>query len=254
MSDFEVIVLGVGDAFSEIHRPTALLLACDGFCLGVDCPDGYLAALRSASERAGRQLPACAIDHVLITHVHGDHMNGLEGYAFYKHLVEGGRIRLLTSPEVHACIWEQRLRASMGTLWDGQQHRQMGFDDYFEHLPLSWSEPTKVGPFTIRARRTCHHVPTSALFVEAAGRTLGYSSDTAYDPELIAFLEPADLIIHETNLGPGHTPYETLAALSAALRARMRLIHYPDEFDLGSSVISPLREGEVLSLGGASHA
>jgi ribonuclease BN (tRNA processing enzyme) len=246
MPGFEVIVLGVGDVFSEIHRPTALLLVCDGFHLGVDCPDGYLAALRSASERSGRRLSASAIDHVLITHVHGDHMNGLEGYAFYKHLVEGGRLRLLTSPEVRACIWNQRLSASMGMLWDGQQHRQMGFGDYFEHLPLSWSEPTTVGPFTLRARRTRHHVPTSALLVEAAGRTLGYSSDTSFDPELLAFLEPADLIIHETNLGPAHTPYAALAALPEALRLRMRLAHYPDAFNTACSAIAALHEGDVL--------
>lgn len=249
MSSFEVVVLGVGDAFSQWHRPTALLLICDDFHLAIDCPDGYLAALCSASASTGRQLTASRIDHVLITHLHGDHMNGLEGYAFYKHFVEGKRTHLLISPEVRACIWEQRLAASMGVLWDGQQHRPIGFDDYFDYLPLSWSEPTSVGPFTIRTRRTIHHVPTSALLVEAVGRTLGYSCDTAFDPELIAFLEPADLIIHETNFGPGHTPYSRLAELPAALRARMRLVHYPDGFDVQGSVISPLCEGEVLSLG-----
>jgi ribonuclease BN (tRNA processing enzyme) len=82
--------------------------------------------------------------------------------------------------------------------------------------------------------------------VEAGGRTLGYSADTAFDPELIAFLEPADLIIHETNFGPAHTPYSALAALPAELRAKMRLIHYADGFDTEASNIVALREGEVL--------
>jgi ribonuclease BN (tRNA processing enzyme) len=82
--------------------------------------------------------------------------------------------------------------------------------------------------------------------IEAAGRTLGYSSDTAFDPKLISFLEPADLIVHETNLGPAHTPYAALAALPAELRARMRLIHYSDGFDAAASNITALREGEVL--------
>lgn len=82
--------------------------------------------------------------------------------------------------------------------------------------------------------------------IDAAGRTLGYSSDTAFDPELITFLEPADLIIHETNLGPAHTPYASLAALPAELRSRMRLIHYMDSFDTEAGVIQSLREGAVL--------
>jgi ribonuclease BN (tRNA processing enzyme) len=247
MSRLEVIILGVGDAFSERHRPASLLLVFDNSYLGVDCPDGYLGALRAASERAGRELAPSTIDQLLITHVHGDHMNGLEGYAFHKRLVEGGRLRLLTSPEVRGCIWEQRLVASMGQLWDGQRHRQMEFDDYFEFLPLRWSEPITLGPFTIRIRRTIHHVPTSALLVEAGGRTLGYSSDTAYDPGLIDFLDAADLVIHETNLGPAHTPYTALAALPEPVRRRMRLIHYPDSFDPAQSAIAVLREGDVLA-------
>jgi len=246
MSNFEVIVLGVGDTFSERHHSTALLLVCDGFSLAIDCPDMYRSVLRSATESSGRTLSLSDIDHVLITHVHGDHMNGLEGATFYKHFVENKRINLVTSPEVRAAIWDERLKAPMSSLWDGQQFRQLHFDDYFDHVPLSWTSEIVVGPFRIRSRRTIHHVPTSALLVEAAGRKLGYSSDTAFDPELIAFLQPADLVIHETNLGPAHTPYASLAALPADIRARMRLIHYPDGFDIASSTIAALREGEVL--------
>ena len=88
--------------------------------------------------------------------------------------------------------------------------------------------------------------PTTALLIEAAGRKLGYSADTAFDPALIEFLAQADLIIHETNLGPAHTPYTSLAALPAELRARMRLVHYPDTFDTATSNIVALGEGDVI--------
>jgi ribonuclease BN (tRNA processing enzyme) len=246
MSKFEVTVLGVGDTFSEKHHSTALLLSCDGFQLAVDCPDMYRSVLRDARERSGRALDISDIDHVLITHVHGDHMNGLEGVAYYKHFVEGKQVKLVTSDEVRAVIWQERLKASMSTLWNGESFREMSFESYFEHVPLAWESDITIGPFRVKARRTIHHVPTSALLVETAGRTVGYSSDTAFDPGLIAFLEPADLIIHETNFGPAHTPYEALAALPGELRARMRLIHYSDVFDTASSNIMPLREGEVL--------
>lgn len=246
MSDFEIIVLGVGDTFSEKHHSTSVLLICDGFHLAIDCPDMYRGVLRDAATKAGRPLSLGDIDHMLITHVHGDHMNGLEGVAFFKHFVEGKRVSLLASPELRASIWDERLKASMSTLYNGKEYRALDFDDYFEHIPLSWSETVTVGPFRIRARRTLHHVPTSALFIEAAGRTLGYSSDTAFDPELLEFLAPADLILHETNFGPAHTPYEALAALPAELRVKMRLMHYADIFDTASSIITPLFEGEIV--------
>jgi ribonuclease BN (tRNA processing enzyme) len=246
MADFELIVLGVGDTFSEHHHSTSVLLRCDGFQLAIDCPDMYRGVLKAAADRCGRALSLFDLDHVLITHVHGDHMNGLEGAAFFKRFAQGRRVALVTSVEVRSNIWDERLKASMSALWDGQKFRELGFDDYFEHLPLAWSGETVVGPFKIRARRTIHHVPTSALLIEAAGRRLGWSSDTAFDPELIAFLEPADLIIHETNLGPAHTAYADLAALPAELRAKMRLIHYPDGFDEAASVIKLCHEGEIL--------
>ncbi|MFC1705665.1 MBL fold metallo-hydrolase [Planctomycetota bacterium] len=247
MSTFEVIVLGVGDAFSELHHGPSLLLTSGSFYLAVDCPDTYPAVLRRASERCGRSLALSSIDHVLITHVHGDHVNGLEAVAFYKHFAESKRVQLATSSEVREVIWDQRLKASMGSLWDGATYRTMAFEDYFDFTPLSWLAETVIGPFRIRTFRTVHHVSTSALLIEAAGRVLGYSCDTAFDRELIRFLEQADLIVHETNLGPAHTPYEALLSLPADVRRRMRLIHYPDGFDPEPDGIPLLCEGDVLS-------
>lgn len=245
---FEVIALGVGDTFSDRHHTSALLLSCDGFLLAVDCPDTYRRVVRDAAERSGRAIDLAEIDHMLITHVHGDHMNGLEGLAFYKHFVEQKRLHLAASADVRSVLWDQRLTASMGTLWNGETSRTLGFDDYFDFQSLSWTETNVIGPFRIRTRRTIHHVPTSALLVEAGGRVFGYSSDTAFDPELIRFLEPADLIVHETNLGPAHTAYADLDALPASLKQKMRLIHYPDGFEEAGSSIALLQEGDVLAV------
>ncbi|MBI3270801.1 MAG: MBL fold metallo-hydrolase [Planctomycetes bacterium] len=242
------MVLGVGDTFSERHCTSALLLCHDGFKLAIDCPDRYRGVLRGVAAACGRPLPLSEIQHVLITHVHGDHMNGLEGVAFWKRFAEGTRVQLLAAPEVRASLWEGRLRAPMESLWEGHEFRRMGFEDYFDHLPLSWSDAVEAGPFRIRARRTLHHVPTSALRIECAGRTLAYSADTAFDRGLVDWLSEADLIVHETNLGPAHTPYESLATLPEPLRRRMRLIHYPDGFDANAAAIAALREGEVLRL------
>ncbi len=236
------------EAGTTSAAPAAELPA--GFHLGIDCPDSYRAVLHSTASAARRELRLGDINDMLITHVHGDHMNGLEGVAYFKRFVESRRLRLIASREVREVIWEQRLLAPMGALWDGQRFEQMAFESYFDFQELSWTEETTVGPFTLRARRTKHHVPTSALLIEGGGQVLGYSADTAFDPDLLRFLEPADLIIHETNYGPAHSPYEALAALPGELRSKMRLIHYSDAFDCERSTIRPLREGEVLTLEG----
>ncbi len=245
---FDVLITGVGDAFSERHVSTSFVLVADGYRLAIDCPDRYRAVLRRAAARAKISLPFSELNDFLITHLHGDHVNGLEAVGFFKHFVEQRQVKLYAPPEVRADIWDRRLAVSMDKLWDGTSYRTMRFEDYFDFQELTWGAPTSIGPFTIASRRTIHHLPTAALMIEADGRRLGYSCDTAFDPQLIAFLEPADLIIHETNYGPAHTDAAALAGLPEALRAKMRLVHYPDEFAPDACGIALLHEGELLRL------
>ena len=66
-------------------------------------------------------------------------------------------------------------------------------------------------------------------------------------PSRAPWLAEADTIIHETNYGV-HTPYERLAALPESVRAKMKLIHYPDDFDIPRSTIECLHEGHLLDV------
>ena len=248
----KLYVLGVGDTFTEKHVTHALLLEAEGFRLAIDCPDSYRRVLRAAREKAGpahhAALDLFGIDDVLITHVHGDHMNGLEGVAYFKHFAQKKPLRLHTIAPVKEALWEQRLVASMGTLWNGQGFQKKSFDEYFAWNEVALEAATTIGPFTVTARTTKHHVPTSALLVEHGGHSIGISSDTAFDPDLIAFLARAELIVHETNHGPAHTAYADLLTCDESIKKKMHLIHYPDEFDLEKTEIPALREGQVLEL------
>jgi ribonuclease BN (tRNA processing enzyme) len=246
MSDFQVHVLGVGDTFSEHHNPTALVLDCAGHRLAIDCPDMYRKVLREYREKSGAQLRLSHIDAFLITHLHGDHINGLEGVAFFKRFAHQRRTRVHATPELTGDLWERRLSASMGQLFDGQAIAPQQLEDYLDLKQLDWHAPNAIGPFCIQLYRTLHHVPTCALRIAAGGRTLGYSCDTAFDPKLIDFLSPADLIIHETNLGAAHTPLSELSALPDSIKKKLRLIHYPDGFQTPNNSFAVAEEGELL--------
>jgi ribonuclease BN (tRNA processing enzyme) len=255
----KLYVLGVGDTFTEKHATHALLLEHEGFRLAIDCPDSYRRVLRQARDKGSNKgelastLDLFGIDDVLITHVHGDHMNGLEGVAYFKHFAQKKQLNLHTIAPVKDGLWTQRLVSSMGRLWNGETFRDLAFEDYFAWNALGLDAEgasTDVGPFTIRTRITKHHVPTSALFVTCkdAGKSIAISSDTAFDPELIAWLAPADLIVHETNYGPAHTAYSDLLTVDEEVKKKMRLIHYPDEFDIAGSAIPALLEGQVIDV------
>ena len=257
MSPFSFIPLGVGDAFSALYYSSCVALEAEGAWLLVDCPHPIRKMMREAGQAAGIPLDLDKVSGIALTHLHADHASGLEGFAFALHFAAGRKARLVAHPEVAAGLWEGHLAAGMGqTLPEPQgKPEPHSLQDFFEVSHLPEGEVARVGPFAIECRRTIHHIPTTAFRIRAGGRCLGYSADTAFDPGLIEWLSAADLIVHETNLGV-HTPYEKLAALPEALRARMRLIHYPDDFNAKASVIEVLNQGRRYAVqdGRRGHA
>jgi ribonuclease BN (tRNA processing enzyme) len=231
------IPLGVGDAFTARYYTSCIAIEAEGRWLLVDCPHPIRKVLAEGSKGT---LDVPSFEAVVVTHLHADHSSGLEGFGYFSHFVARRKARLAAHPDISSRLWEGHLAAGMERLMPSADAAPVpkGFGDYFELVAL----PGRIGPFEIETRRTIHHLPTTALRIRAGGRTLGISSDTAFDPSLIAWLMEADLVIHETNYGV-HTPYEKLAALPEAERRKMRLIHYSDLFDPAASVIEPLVQG-----------
>ncbi len=239
------VPIGVGDAFTELSYGSSLLVMGGGKRLLIDFPDPPRKALREASRASGLDLRVETIDAAYLTHLHGDHVNGLEAMTFYRYFVEGRKLRLAAAQPVLDELWG-RLRPAMDQLVfaDGRPQR-MSLSDYFDIVPVPEGSRRRIGPFTLEVRRTRHHVPTFAVRVTCGGRTLAFSSDTSYDPGLIDWLSNgAHVIVHETNLGI-HTPYESLAALPTSIRRRIRLIHYPDGFQRRRTAIPCLRVGRI---------
>jgi ribonuclease BN (tRNA processing enzyme) len=246
-----VLPLGVGDAFSRRFYSSCLLVQAESTRVLVDCPHPLRKMLLEAQtpEDSKNPLDLGDIDAVVLTHLHADHCSGLESVGYFFRFVLGRKLPIYAHPEVSCRLWAGSLAAGMEQLYDANGVRQqMALDDYFELRPLSLHVATVIGPLTIHSRFTQHHVPTTAVRFETTAASVGYSADSRFDPSLIAWLDRADLIIHETNLGPSHTPYAKLLELSDALKRKMRLIHYPDEFSLAKSQIEPARQGVWLEI------
>src|SRR5262249_3539197 len=246
-----MLVLGVGDAFSARWYSSCLALEAEGTWLLIDCPHPIRKILREAGQKSGVPLDVGQFSGLVLTHLHADHSSGVEGLAFYaRYLLRDRRPALLAHPDVLARLWDHHLAGSME--WSipaaGQPANQRRLADFSDARPLDEAGPVQLGPFAVECRRTIHSIPTFALRIRAGGRCVGCSADTAFDPNLIQWLAAADLIVHETGGGSLHTPYERLAAQPEELRARMRLIHYPDDFDAERSVIEPLHQGALYEI------
>jgi ribonuclease BN (tRNA processing enzyme) len=244
-----LLALGVGDAFSARYYSSCVALEAEGAWLLLDCPHPLRKILREASAAAGIDLDVGRLLAAVLTHLHADHSSGLEGLGFFSRYTLGRRATLLAHPDVSARLWDGHLAAGMEILLQpGRPPEARRLADFFDLVPLSEAEAVPCGPFAVECRRTIHSIPTTALRIRAGGACLGYSADTAFDPALIDWLSAADLLVHETNPGLLHTPYASLASLPADLRRKMRLIHYPDDFDMEASVIEPLRQGRCYDV------
>jgi ribonuclease BN (tRNA processing enzyme) len=243
-----VLITGVGDAFTKLHFNTsAIVQAPEGYIL-IDCPDPLHRVLHEAALKSGWNVNADTIHDIIITHLHGDHSNGLETLGFWRRIkrindVRIERPRLHITQQVANRIWEKlapAMSAPMG------EPRPSDLDDYFEVHILEPGHPSIIAGLAVHCRLTRHAIPTIGLLLGDGERTLGWSGDTPFDEDHIEWLSRSDLIVHESNLGPTHTPIEKLNALPAALKAKMRLIHLPDDFDPSRTDIATLSDGEVL--------
>lgn len=247
----KALILGIGDAFTNRGFGTsAVVQGPNGYFL-LDCPDLVHRAIREACGVSGWKLDHNMIDDILITHLHGDHCNGLESFGFArlvsrlkgenKHLP-----RIHTHPGAAARLWERLAPAMDPPLSRGA--RKSNLDDFYALNIVEPGCPVQIAGLTVQARYTIHPVPTIGLKISDGRRTLGWSGDTCFDPTHIEWLSEADVIVHEANLGPAHTQIELLNSLPDSIRRKMRITHIIDDYDRTSSDIVPLYEGEVIEL------
>ncbi len=240
-----VLILGVGDAFTTRSFGTSALLEAPNGYLLIDCPDPIHRVLTEAASGSGWPISAENIDNIVITHLHGDHCNGIESFGFARYYLhpDAPKPMVHTNRPSAARLWE-RLAPAMDGATTNNPPRTI--DDFFQLRVIEPDTPSEIAGLRVECRFTGHPIPTTSLRISDGDRTLGWSSDTPFDQGLIDWLAPADLIIHESNNGVAHTPIEKLNTLPSELQDKMRLIHLPDDFDKSSTALTALVQGEVL--------
>ena len=247
--------LGAGGAFSRHYGTTCSVLTLQGGARWlIDCgrqaPDQLEAAGISWHEIEGQ----------IITHVHGDHIYGLEDFAFSRFyssqngvaaIRQGGpKPKLMAHTAVLAELWTA-LQPALGYVPDGGGGSVTGsMGDYFETLEPVATKPPRLDRWpsseTFAAdglpliTRECRHVPgkpSTSLEIGLPGDKIAWwSGDSVVDTKRLIELEPkATIFFHDCTFveyeGQVHGAFSLLENLPDAVRHKMVLMHHEDDIE-----------------------
>lgn len=226
--------LGVGDAFTTRHFFVNCMLDVDGRELFLDCP-GYLPKmLRHNAENGEVPIEIERYRELFITHMHADHVGGIEELAYLQ------EYRTLDPPRLYGPEWLlqdiwSHLRPAMERSVRGDE-RLASLDWFYE--PVVLGNPHDFGDFSVSYRYASHVPPTLAFQFDFGNFKLGYAPDTAFDPELLAWLDECDVIVHDVWFGDVevlggdirnlHAPIADLLTMPEAFQRKTLLCHYAD--------------------------
>jgi len=215
-------MLGTGSAFAKAYYNTNALLETGGRTLLLDCGT---TAPRSLFELG---IGLDAIDAILITHIHADHVGGMEELAFqYKFKYKRKPILYISSALVEP-LWENSLRGGL---------EQEGFhtiDDYFEVRPVEVGVQTELLPGIRIELLHTSHIPGKISYSVLINDYFFYTADMVFNRALLEQLvteRGVSVIFHDCQLQPPgvvHADLSKLLTLPDELQKIIYLVHYDD--------------------------
>jgi ribonuclease BN (tRNA processing enzyme) len=193
------------------------LLQSGGFNLLLECGSSVLSRLPGHVEPD-------ALDAVLISHYHADHV-----------------------ADIRCLQYAVKVQTDLGNRSDplpmygppGDTCPSLTYHEYTEGRYMAPAERTRIGPFSVTVQATNHPALCYAMRIEGGGKSIVYTADTGWYDGLVDLAAGADLLLCETSLYnrfygwvEGHLTAGEAGRLASEAGARtMLLTHLPHSGD-----------------------
>lgn len=224
----EIIIIGCGHSESIRNFNNNALVRSEKGNMLIDCGHTIKHALHASGLNIGD------IDAIYISHVHGDHVFGLERVAYESKFKYKKKIKLFFHSSIYEELWEQTLKGSLGKNGDGPA--ELG--DYFNVNIINGEKFSCLGVDykLIMAK----HTPNKPAYGLLINNSTFYSTDTLALPEIINKINYS-IAFHDVTLSDTNPVHATLNSLineySKEKRKRILLMSYEDNWEEFSGTV-----------------
>jgi ribonuclease BN (tRNA processing enzyme) len=223
---FELVMLGTGSMQANNYFNNNALLMSTDYTLAIDCGTTFKQALCELG------FNYADIDGILITHIHSDHVGGLETLAYAGRYELERKFDLIGDSEMIKELWDSTLKGGLELTAEGR----MTINDYFNVIELPRDTEKIIGGYALELLKT-PHVPQKVNYSVFINRNIFYSADVRFDEKLVYHAleeRKCTLAFHDCNFGDPtvvHASFQDLATLPREAQQRIYLMHYGDNVE-----------------------
>jgi len=175
------------------------------------------------------------IDAVFISHLHADHVGGLEWLGFSKFFMENMRIPLYIAPELKERLCKNVLSGGMSTL----EYTQATLETFFNPVKIENELSFKLDDHLFQLIKVPHSysnnnlLPSYGLLIHGTRQKIFITTDTRFAPDLFnKVYHESDIIFHDCETSEyfsnQHSHYNQLVTLSPEIKQKIWLYDYND--------------------------
>lgn len=221
---FTVQIIGTGNAFAKRYFNTSnLITSSGGKRVLIDCGSTVPLALKEG------EVALDTIDAIFISHIHADHVGGLEEVAYFFKYILNRKPTLIVAEDIIDTLWENTLKGGLAERVEDTIH------DFFKIITFKPYQRLSLGDIELRPVPV-KHIPGKPSYGVYVNDTVLFTCDTVFDPELIkaAFeSHKVKAVFHDCQLsgekGTVHTTLREILSLPKEYHEKIYLTHYGDD-------------------------